>query len=345
MIARSNSPRCFSTRLYGFICKVFSVCDRPADHGLHVILPRETGNVRILPGAKVLVLFLLFPAPCLPSQRPRLMTSGDLACFESPEPDQRIPYGDDALQFGELRLPEGAGPHPAAILIHGGCWLSEFDITHLRKLAAALTRTGIATWAIEYRRVGNPGGGWPGTFQDVARGADHLRVLARSHPLDLGRVLAVGHSAGGHLALWLAARSKLTEREPFRAENPVLPGAVLGLAPAPDLAYLHEQGVCDSVIEKLLGGSPESQPDRYAMGSPMNLIPLGVPQILILGKHDANWAPVGRRYFEAAKATGDDVRIIDAPESGHFEMIDPDSTTWPLVTAVARDLLDRLPQR
>jgi len=273
------------------------------------------------------------------------MTSGDLASFASPEPDKRIAYGDDPLQFGELRLPKGAGPHPVATLIHGGCWLSEFDITHLRKLAAAITETGVATWALEYRRVGNPGGGWPGTFQDVARGADHLRGLAKSYPLDLDRVLAVGHSAGGHLALWLAARTKLTDREPFRAENPVLPGAVLALAPAPDLAYLYEQAACDSVIDKLLGGSPGSQPDRYAMASPMNLVPLGVPHILLLGQHDDNWTPVGRRYFDRAMAAGDDVRVVEAPESGHFEMIDPDSTTWPLLRGAVRGLVERLPRR
>jgi acetyl esterase/lipase len=275
------------------------------------------------------------------TQPPRIMTSADLASFESPAPDERIAYGDDPQQFGELRLPDGAGPHPVVILIHGGCWLSEFDITHLRKLAAAITKTGVATWALEYRRVGNPGGGWPGTFQDVARGTDHLRVLAKTHPLDLDRVIAAGHSAGGHLALWLAARSKLIAREPFQTEHPVFPGAVLGLAPAPDLAYLHEQDVCDGVIDKLLGGSPETQRERYEMASPMRLVPLGVPQILILGQHDTNWTPVGRRYFDAAKAAGDDVRVVDAPESGHFEMIDPDSTTWPLVIGALRSLLER----
>jgi acetyl esterase/lipase len=292
--------------------------------------------------AIALAFSLALPATCLSTQRPKLLTSGDLASFESPEPDHRIAYGENSLQFGELRLPQGAGPHPVAILIHGGCWLSEYDITHLRKLAAAVTRTGLATWTLEYRRVGNAGGGWPGTFQDVARGTDHLRALAKPHALDLGRVLAVGHSAGGHLALWLAARSKLTDREPFRAENPVLPGAVLGLAPAPDLAYLHEQDSCDGVIEKLLGGSPEAKPDRYAMGSPMNLAPLGVPQVLLLGQHDDNWTPVGRRYFERAKSAGDDVRIVEAPESGHFEMIDPDSTTWRLVSDALRELLEVL---
>ena len=134
-----------------------------------------------------MVLALLLGAAL--AQPARILTSADLASFESPEPDERVAYGDDPLQFGELRLPEGTGPHPVVILIHGGCWLSEFDITHLRKLAAAVTRTGVATWALEYRRVGNPGGGWPGTFQDIARGADHLRVLAKTHPLDLDRVI------------------------------------------------------------------------------------------------------------------------------------------------------------
>jgi acetyl esterase/lipase len=273
------------------------------------------------------------------------MTSADLASFESPEPDHRIAYGDDPLQYGELRLPEGKGPHPVAILIHGGCWLSEYDIAHLRKLAAALTGTGVATWAIEYRRVGNAGGGWPGTFLDVAAGADHLKVLAKSYPLDLDRILAIGHSAGGHLALWLAARSKLKEREPFLTKDPILPRAVLGLAPAPDLAYLHETDACESAVDRLLGGSPQARAERYALSSLTSLVPLGVPQVLLLGRHDQNWAPVGRRYFDQAKAAGDDARLLEAPESGHFEMIDPDSTTWPMVADAVRDLLKRLERR
>jgi acetyl esterase/lipase len=300
--------------------------------------------VRNLSFASVVVLFEALAVHGAP-QPPRVMTSADLASFVSPEPDRRIAYGEDPLQFGELRLPEGDGPHPVAILIHGGCWRSGYDITHLRKLAAALTETGVATWTLEYRRVGNPGGGWPGTFQDVAAGTDHLRALANSHPLDLDRILAMGHSAGGHLALWLAARSKLREREPFRAESPVLPGAVLALAPAPDLAYLHEQAVCGGVIDELMGGSPEAQPERYQAASPMNLVPLGAPQILVVGRYDDNWAPVGRRYFHRARAAGDDVRLVEAPDSGHFEMIDPDSTTWPMVRDAFQKLLERLQRR
>ena len=135
-----------------------------------------------------------------------IMDSSALASFPNPPADHIISYGKDRLQFGELRLPPGAGPFPAMVLIHGGCWLAEFDIAHVRKLAAAFTATGIATWTIEYRRVGDPGGGWPGTFDAVAAGADHLVALAAQFELDLSRVVVAGHSAGGQLAIWLTNR-------------------------------------------------------------------------------------------------------------------------------------------
>lgn len=280
-------------------------------------------------------------APAEPprSRMPRLLTQVDAAAFAHPAPDARIAYGLDPLQFGELRLPAGPGPHPVVILIHGGCWLAEYDLEHVGKLAAALTENGVATWTLEYRRVGNPGGGWPGTFRDVALGADHLRVLAGEHRLDLSRVIAVGHSAGGHLALWLAARSWLPRDSELFADEPAELCGVLALAPATDLAYLHALGVCGGVVDRLMGGSPEQFPERYAEGSPKELVPLGVPQILILGRHDPDWAPAGLRYEAAVRAAGADVRRIEAPESGHFEMIDPDSSTWPLVRAAVLELL------
>ncbi len=268
-----------------------------------------------------------------------LMTSDDLDHLVAPPPEARITYGDDALQFGELRLPEGPGPHPVAIVIHGGCWLGEFDLTHIGALAEALNEEGIAAWVIEYRRVGNPGGGWPGTFEDVGRGADHLRTLAEDHALDLDRVIAVGHSAGGHLALWLAARGRLSKDQPLYESNPIKLRGVLALAPAPDLAFLHQEQVCGHVIDGLMGGSPEAFPERYAAGSPVELVPLAVPQLLVIGQLDRNWAPVGRRYFESAKSKGADIRVIEAPESGHFEMIDPSTSTWPLIRDAARELV------
>src|SRR5579875_2539599 len=138
------------------------------------------------------------------------MTSRDILFTPAPTADERIFYGDDdEVQFGDLRLPSGPGPHPVVMTIHGGFWRAAFDLQYMGLICNALRGAGIATWNVEYRRVGQPGGGWPGTFRDVARAADHLRALAPRYSLDLARVVALGHSAGGHLALWLAARPRI----------------------------------------------------------------------------------------------------------------------------------------
>ncbi len=291
---------------------------------------------------KRFVLFVVLAttgSAALAGERADLLTAADLRNFENPPADARIHYGDHPLQFGDLRVPPGKGPHPVAVFIHGGCWLAEYNITHSSKLTAALARDGIATWSLEYRRVGDVGGGWPGTFQDVGRGADHLRSIAEEYDLDLNRVIVMGHSAGGHLALWLAARSRLPAEAPINSTDPLAVRGVLALGPAPDLKFLHGTKVCGHVIDRLMGGSPEQFPDRYRWGDPVQLAPDGVRQVLIIGKHDDAWAPPGLRYYRAARARGDDIRMIEAPESGHFEMIDPDSTTWTLVLESARKLL------
>src|SRR5215813_5200034 len=132
----------------------------------------------------------------------------------APPADHRLAYGSNEFEFGELRLPKSPGPYPVAVIIHGGCWMSQYGLTYMGHLSAALTEAGVATWSIEYRRIGNQGGGWPGTFEDAARATDHLRTLAKSYPLDLNRVIAIGHSAGGHLALWLAERKNLPKNSP-----------------------------------------------------------------------------------------------------------------------------------
>ena len=283
-----------------------------------------------------------------PAAAKPLLRASDLERLEhAPPPDARVSYGESPLQFGELRLPsKGKRPYPVAIVVHGGCWLAEYDIAHIRSLAAAFAQAGIATWTIEYRRVGDEGGGWPNTFLDVARGADHVRELARSYPLDLDRVIAVGHSAGGQFALWLAARQRLPAnselREAAEGEEPIHVRGVFGLAAAGDLAFLHEQKVCGHVIDKLMGGGPDALPERYAAGSPAQLVPLDTPQILLNGVHDSSWTPVAVRYIEAARAAGaTSLRVVEAPDSGHFEMIDPSSSTWPLVLDAARDLLGK----
>ena len=140
----------------------------------------------------------------------RLMTPQDLQALPSEAPDHRINYGQDPSQYGELRVPRGPGPHPTLILIHGGCFKAAYaTASDLAPMADALKAMGIASWNIEYRRVGDAGGGWPGTYVDVGRAIDYFRTLAGRHNLDTGRVVIMGHSAGGHLAMWAAARARV----------------------------------------------------------------------------------------------------------------------------------------
>ena len=264
----------------------------------------------------------------------------DLAELAKAPPGQKHSYGTDKLQFGELTLPEGKGPHPVVINIHGGCWLSEYNIDHSRALANALAKNGIAVWNLEYRRVGDAGGGWPGTFLDVGNGADHVRTLAKDHSLDLQRVVLMGHSAGGHFALWLAGRHKIPATAELHTKDPISVVGVVGLAPAPQLDALHKKGVCNNVIDKLMGGAPDAVADRYQFAMPAAFAPIGVPQTLIIGKKDAAWGWVGEAYAEKARAAGDTkIEVIIAPDAGHFEVIDPNSATWPQVLESTRALL------
>jgi acetyl esterase/lipase len=248
-----------------------------------------------------------------------------------PAADVRLPYGDDPFQFGDLRLPTGAGPHPCVIAIHGGFWRARYDLTHLGHLCHALTATGFATWSLEYRRVGNPGGGWPGTFHDVAHGAAHMWTIAAEYDLDPANVLVLGHSAGGHLALWLAGLGAVSTNSPIHATPLSLRGAV-SLAGVLDLCRGWDLGLSGGAVGELLGGSPESVPDRYAAASPIALLPLGVRQLLVHGTaDDAVPHELSAAYNAAAIARGDDSALLSLPDTGHFEVIDPDSSVWPTI--------------
>jgi len=280
-------------------------------------------------------------APRLGAQQ--LLGTGDLPSLAAGPPDQRIQYGPGPFQFGNLRLPKSSGPHPVVVFIHGGCWLSAFDITHAGSLEQAIADSGFAVWSLEYRRVGNDGGGWPGTFQDIGLGTDYVRTLASKYSLDLNRVVVAGHSAGGEFALWVAARKKIPTSSELYVANPLPVRGVFGLAPAPDLEGLHAAGVCGSVIDKLMGGSPADRADRYAAASPMKLAPVGVPQTLIVGARDRSWAPIGRAYYARAQAMGDSaVTLIEAPDAGHFELVAPKTTTWPIVIRELKALFAKL---
>jgi len=257
---------------------------------------------------------------------------GKTATISSP---LRLAYGAESLQFGELYVPKGSGPHPVIILIHGGFWRAAYRLTLMQALAEDLVQKRIATWNIEYRCVGDAGGGWPGTLQDVARAADYLATLAPTYALDLTCVVPVGHSAGGQLALWLAARSRLPKKSKLTVGDTPLPlaGAV-SLAGASDLKLVWHLNLGQGAATELLGGCPSKVPERYSTASPAALLPLGIPQVLIHGRRDG-LVPltVSQEYAQKAVLAGDRVRLIELPGADHFVLIDPTSAAWGITIA------------
>ena len=267
----------------------------------------------------------------------------DVDALPSRAADHRIAYGRDSLQFGDLRLPNGPPPHPLVIVIHGGCWVSHFaSLQNTAALSDALRDAGVATWNVEYRRLDHPGGGWPGTMADVAAATDYVRTLAKRFPLDTTRVIGIGHSAGGHLALWLGARGRLTSGSPLYVAQPFRLQGVVALGGPGDLADFttYAATICGTpVIERLLGGTPATVPDRYTQASPRALLPLGTRQLLIVGADDGVMPERARNaYVDVARSAGDSVEAIVVP-GGHFEVIAPTSAAWPTVRDAVLKLL------
>ena len=284
------------------------------------------------------------PVTVAPPAMPRLMRAGDVDTIPLHRTATRIAYGQDSLQFGDLRLPDGRGPFPLAIVVHGGCWMSRYaSLRNTAALADAMTDAGIATWNVEYRRYDHPGGGWPGTFRDVADGADYVRTLATRFPLDTTRIVATGHSAGGHLVLWLATRRTLDTSSPLAGGAPIaLKGIVSvgGIADLPEF-FAREKSTCGNpAIESLLGGVPDSVPQRVHDASPIMRLPLRVPSVHIAGELD-RIAPLAVRdaFATAARATGDSAWVVTAPGAGHFETITPSRPGGRLVIDAVKQLL------
>jgi acetyl esterase/lipase len=260
----------------------------------------------------------------------RLLRAGDLDTLSLRDAGRRIAYGDDSLQFGDLRLPPGlkrGARAPVAIIIHGGCWISGFaTLRNTAALADSLAAQGVATWNVEYRRADHPGGGWPGTLTDVARATDYLRVLARQYPLDTSRVVAVGHSAGGQLALWLASRKGLPTSSPLSTGTPLAVAGVVSLGGVTDLEEFAARmpAGCGRGAVMLLGGAPASLPERVALASPIRRVPLGIPSAHVAGAQDGI-APdsVRAAYVRRAAAAGDQTPVNVTVPGGHFEVNAP----------------------
>ncbi len=244
-----------------------------------------------------------------------------------------VAYGSRHSQHGELwmpdRPPDAPITVPVVVLLHGGFWKAMYTKRLMTPLASDVTQRGWAAWNLEYRRVGSfSPGGWPATFDDVAAGIDHLGALAAIHHLDLDRVVAVGHSAGGHLALWAAGRGRLPPGAPGASVGVRLRG-VVGLGAVSDLVRAASLGLGGGAVARLLGGGPERRPERYAVADPIVLLPLGVPQALVHGDRDgAVPVALSRGYVERAVAAGDRAVLAALPGVGHMELIDPDSPAW-----------------
>lgn len=264
----------------------------------------------------------------------------DILTRPPPPGGERIAYGDHPSQFGELRVPSGPGPHPVVIYVHGGCWLAQWDLGHAAHACAGLTGAGLATWNIEYRRVGASGDSWPATFLDVSSGADHLRVVAGAYELDPARVVVAGHSAGGHLAMWLAARHRIPRGHPLHTPDPLRPRGAVALAGVLDLIRAHELRVCGTAVEQLLGGTPAAQAERYQAASPYELLPLGIRQILIHGRQD-DVVPleISERYRARAHDLADRVDLVLVDAADHFDLGDPRAPAFAAVVRAITTLL------
>ncbi|MGS2617255.1 alpha/beta hydrolase family protein [Micromonospora sp. LZ34] len=249
----------------------------------------------------------------------------------APAPDHTVAYGAHPDQIADLRRPAGGGPAGRlVVVVHGGFWRAEYDRTHTGPLAAALAGLGHPVAQLEYRRTGRPGGGWPGTLADVVAGVTALPGLAADAMpgrVAAGAPILVGHSAGGHLALYTAATV------------PAAVGGVLALAPVSDLAEAYRLDLDGGAVAALLGGGPTDFPDRYATSDPRSLVPLQTRAVVMHGALDEQVpAAMSRSFVAADRAVGGDIRLVELAGCEHFGLIDPESAAWPEVTTAFRSL-------
>lgn len=250
------------------------------------------------------------------------MASDDILTLKPPKADARIFYGTAPTQFGDLRIPKAKGPYPVVMNIHGGFWRNKYDLEHAGHLCAALTAKGVGTWNVEYRRVGDEGGGWPGSFEDIRNGYRFLAQLGKQYNLDLPRAAVLGHSAGGQLALCLAGHDASVK-------------SAISLAGVVDLQRTWELHLSHDAAAEFMGGAPSQVPEHYKEADPMQLQITAAQQWVIHGSED-DVVPLefARSYQQAKTKRGEDVHLLEIAKAGHFELIDPRSDAWTKVEEV-----------
>jgi len=257
------------------------------------------------------------------------VSAEDILSHPQPLPDERVAYGADPNQFLEVRLPRAPGPHSVLLNIHGGFWRTKYDLAHTGHLSEALRAAGIATFNIEYRRVANAGGGWPGTFEDIRAAYRFVQQEHSRFHLDLDRLIVMGHSAGGQLALCLAAHETSLHR-------------AISLAGVVDLKKAFALHLSHDAVVEFLGGKPDAVPEHYREADPMELTIPHARQWLLHGSDDDTVPPeLSRDYVLQKKKAGESAELLEIPRAGHFDLIDPASEAFKQVkstvlTAVAR---------
>jgi len=291
-------------------------------------MTRLTSSKRTLLGVLGIAGTTALGGAAPPEAEAPLIGTKDYVARAAVPADERFEYGSGPSRFADLYLPKGIRPYRLVVFFHGGCWMSEFGLEPVGGFCRALAdETGFAVLNVEYRRVGEEGGGWPGTFLDAAAALDFVDELSTKAPVSRQRVIVAGHSAGAHLALWLAARAGLPSEDPLRTPVRVRPSRVVALGPLADLADVSGTP-CAGALDGLLG--PLSLREvRLRSASPAARLPLGVLQVLVAGARD-QIAPVAlaRAYSEKARAAGDAVELVEVPSAGHFELVTPGSAAW-----------------
>lgn len=284
---------------------------------------------------RLLPLLFATAVACAGTVHAAPMKLSDYMALSGPAPSATFHYGSAPSQYAELFLPEGKGPFPVAILVHGGCWTREFGgIVQLRNMAGALARRGIASWNVEYRRVDEAGGGYPGTYQDMNAALDLLAHEAKHHPLDLQRLAAVGHSAGGQLVQWLAARPRIPASSPLYHPDALPVRQVVSLGGLADLRREAAliQTSCERSTEQLAGTPSKARPDVFSDTNAGDLMPNGSRTILVTGELDTISPPrVAHDFAARAKAAGDAAEVVILPGASHYDEVAATSPSWPLV--------------